>query len=195
MDLPGGGDAAAQGKHEDDDHGRPFPEGPPPPFLRRRRSAFCPGRSCSPVRGQEEGQHDADDPHLVLQGVAGTHAVGIVQEDPAGCRHQHMVQEAGGQEKQRHRGDAVQPLPEVNIERPGVKRKPAPDMVLKALNELGSSTGEAVYVGDSEVDLETAKNAGIPCIAVLWGFRSRERLIESGAQLLAEEPEDILDLL
>ena len=79
-------------------------------------------------------------------------------------------------------------------ERPGVARKPAPDMVLAALEKLGSSAGEAVYVGDSEVDLKTAKNSGIPCIAVLWGFRSRDCLLENGATLLAEKPEDILSI-
>ena len=79
-------------------------------------------------------------------------------------------------------------------ERPGVARKPAPDMVMAALEKLGSSADEAVYVGDSEVDLKTAKNSGIPCIAVLWGFRSRDCLLENGAKLLAEKPEDILSI-
>ena len=62
-------------------------------------------------------------------------------------------------------------------EKPGIKRKPAADTVLAALDELGASRDEAVYVGDSEVDLQTAKNSGLPCITVLWGFRDKDLLI------------------
>ena len=80
-------------------------------------------------------------------------------------------------------------------ERPGIKRKPAPDTVFEALKELGSSKSDAVYVGDSEVDFETAENAGIPCISVLWGFRSREFLTGIGAEMFAEKPEDILGMI
>lgn len=80
-------------------------------------------------------------------------------------------------------------------ERPGVNRKPAPDMVFAALAELGSSPDEAVYIGDSEVDLMTAKNSNLPCIAVLWGFRDRDFLIKNGASALAKTPEDIISYL
>lgn len=80
-------------------------------------------------------------------------------------------------------------------ERPGVNRKPAPDMVFAALAELGSSTDEAVYIGDSEVDLMTAKNSNLPCIAVLWGFRDRDFLIKNGASAFAKTPEDIISYL
>lgn len=80
-------------------------------------------------------------------------------------------------------------------ERPGVSRKPAPDTVFAALAELGSSTDEAVYIGDSEVDLMTAKNSNLPCIAVLWGFRDRDFLIKNGASALAKTPEDIISYL
>lgn len=59
-------------------------------------------------------------------------------------------------------------------QREQIKRKPAPDMVLEALRELGAKAEEAVYIGDSEVDLATAGNAGLPCISVAWGFRGRE---------------------
>lgn len=62
-----------------------------------------------------------------------------------------------------------------------VKRKPAPDTVRRALRELGCDASRAVYVGDSEVDIQTAKNAGLPCISVTWGFRSEERLRSEGA--------------
>ncbi len=80
-------------------------------------------------------------------------------------------------------------------ERPGVNRKPAPDTVFAALAELGSSTDEAVYIGDSEVDLMTAKNSNLPCIAVLWGFRDRDFLIKNGASAFAKTPKDIISYL
>lgn len=63
-------------------------------------------------------------------------------------------------------------------DREGAKRKPAPDSVYTALEELGSQKEKAVYIGDSEVDYETAKNSGLDCILVSWGFRDRE-LLES----------------
>lgn len=61
-------------------------------------------------------------------------------------------------------------------ESPTVRRKPCPDAVLTALSELGSTREESVYVGDSEVDIETSRAAGIPGISVLWGFRDRDVL-------------------
>ena len=80
-------------------------------------------------------------------------------------------------------------------EQAGVRRKPAPDTVLAALEELGSSKKEAIYIGDSEVDLKTAENSGLPAISVLWGFRSRDFLTENGAIYFAEKPEEIIDIL
>ena len=80
-------------------------------------------------------------------------------------------------------------------EREGIRRKPAPDMVIQALAELKSTKDEAVYVGDSEVDLQTAANAGLPCITVLWGFREKDFLTEHGATVFANTPQDIFDLL
>ena len=77
----------------------------------------------------------------------------------------------------------------------GVKRKPAPDTVFRALRELGASKETAVYVGDSEVDFQTAVNAGIPCISVLWGFRDKEFLLRRGATLFAETPDRVLSIL
>ena len=76
-------------------------------------------------------------------------------------------------------------------EREGVRRKPAPDMVRLALRELGVNKDEAVYVGDSEVDVETARISGLPCISVLWGFRTREELLQVGADCFVERPQDI----
>lgn len=80
-------------------------------------------------------------------------------------------------------------------EQEGVRRKPAPDMLFQALKELGVSKEEAVYVGDSEVDVETASNAGIPCISVLWGFRSKELLEEHGAEYFVKTPKDVMALI
>lgn len=80
-------------------------------------------------------------------------------------------------------------------ERPGMARKPARDMVLFALEELGSDIGQAVYVGDSEVDLETAKNAGLPCISVTWGFRDGRFLLERGASHVANSIEELSRIL
>ena len=80
-------------------------------------------------------------------------------------------------------------------EQTGIPRKPAPDMVQAALAQLGATASEAIYVGDSEVDLLTAANAGLPCISVLWVFRSRDFLLAHGASTLAESPQDILKLV
>ena len=77
-----------------------------------------------------------------------------------------------------------------------VRRKPNPDAVLAALSELGGSKDEAVYVGDSEVDLHTAQNAGMQCMLVLWGFRDEDFLRSlPGASLFAQCPADILSWL
>jgi phosphoglycolate phosphatase len=80
-------------------------------------------------------------------------------------------------------------------EREGVRRKPAPDTVEEALRILGKEKRTAVYVGDSEVDLATARNSGLDCISVTWGFRDRAMLEREGAAMYAETPEDVLKLL
>lgn len=80
-------------------------------------------------------------------------------------------------------------------ERPGVRRKPAPDTVLAAAKSMGLSPTDSVYVGDTEVDLETARAAGMDCVAVSWGFRSREHLLASGACRIADSPEELELLL
>ena len=77
----------------------------------------------------------------------------------------------------------------------GVRRKPAPDTVLAALEKLGSQAEHAVYIGDSEVDYQTSLNAHLPCISVLWGFRDKDFLTALGAKVFAESPQDILTLL
>lgn len=78
---------------------------------------------------------------------------------------------------------------------PPMARKPQPDMVFKALELLGVSREEAVYIGDSDVDLATARNSGLPCISVLWGFRDREFLESCGATTFASVPSDIIDII
>ncbi len=65
-------------------------------------------------------------------------------------------------------------------------RKPAPDMLLGAMQELGID--RCIYVGDSEVDIATAKNAKVPCLCVLWGFRDRKTLADAGAARFCEAP-------
>ena len=105
-------------------------------------------------------------------------------------------------------------FPEIDVaigehEAEGIRKKPAPDTVYAALRQLGycpihsknqdypsEREGKrlAVYVGDSDVDLATARNAGLPCISVLWGFRDREFLLAHGATIFANHPLDILDL-
>lgn len=77
----------------------------------------------------------------------------------------------------------------------GVARKPAPDMAEKAIAELGVDKEHTVYVGDSDVDIETAKNAGLTCISVAWGFRSRKFLKEHGAVEIIDKPLELLSLV
>ncbi len=76
-----------------------------------------------------------------------------------------------------------------------VRKKPAPDGVLLAMEELGVSKEETLYVGDSEVDVETARCAGIPCVGVTWGFRAKEALIEAHAAYLVDTPAALLDIV
>lgn len=77
----------------------------------------------------------------------------------------------------------------------GVAQKPQPDGIYSVIEKLGVSKEKAVYVGDSEVDCITAKNAGIPCIGVTWGFRDKSVLIENGADFIADIPEDIIEFI
>ena len=77
-------------------------------------------------------------------------------------------------------------------EKRGYPQKTGSGYCFEALKELGKTKEEAVYVGDSDVDLETAKNSGMPCISVLWGFRDKEFLAEHGAERYAKTAEDVL---
>lgn len=77
----------------------------------------------------------------------------------------------------------------------GVLKKPAPDTVFKAIEELGSTKSSSIYVGDSEVDVKTAENAGIPCIGAAWGFRGRDVLKAEDADYIVDKPNEILKII
>ena len=74
----------------------------------------------------------------------------------------------------------------------GIRKKPAPDTVIAALRQLGVGEEGAVYVGDSDVDIDTARNSNLPCISVLWGFRDRDFLLQHGASTLISAPKELL---
>ena len=74
----------------------------------------------------------------------------------------------------------------------GIRKKPAPDTVNEAFRQLGVGKENAVYVGDSDVDIMTARNSALPCVSVLWGFRDRDFLIQHGAETLISAPSELL---
>ena len=76
-----------------------------------------------------------------------------------------------------------------------IKKKPAPDSVLSVIRELNSEKSRTVYIGDSEVDIATASNAGIDCISVSWGFRSKETLQEAGASIILSSANDVFSYI
>ena len=76
-------------------------------------------------------------------------------------------------------------------ESPAVKRKPSPDTVLAAASQMGLMASDCVYIGDTEADLETARNAGMDCIPVSWGFRTEEQLRAAGAEEIIRSPEEL----
>lgn len=78
---------------------------------------------------------------------------------------------------------------------PSRARKPAPDSVFAAMREMGVTAQETVYVGDSDVDVLTARNAGVPCVAVLWGFRDEACLRAAGAERLAHTPDELREII
>ncbi len=77
----------------------------------------------------------------------------------------------------------------------GVAVKPAPDMLRSAMALLGVTEAEAVYIGDSEVDIATAKNAGLPCVSVTWGFRDEDYLREKGGSIFAHDCGELVGVL
>lgn len=80
-------------------------------------------------------------------------------------------------------------------QRAGYPAKPDGSLVAEVLAALGGKAEEAVYLGDSGVDMDTAKNGGVFSVGVLWGFRGREELLKHGARALIERPEELLALL
>ena len=84
---------------------------------------------------------------------------------------------------------------EITGEVPGTARKPAPDGILKVISDAGVSRGRTVYIGDSEVDIEAAANAGVDCISVTWGFKEKEFLIKNGASVTADSPDELPALI
>lgn len=80
-------------------------------------------------------------------------------------------------------------------ERAGMNKKPAPDLVWLAMEQLGATKENTVYVGDSEVDYQTAVNSELKGISVLWGFRDKDFLEECGAKCFANEPIDVVKIL
>ncbi len=77
----------------------------------------------------------------------------------------------------------------------GIRKKPYPDSVLKAMKLLDCNFNKTFYIGDSEVDIETAKNSGLKCISVTWGYKDEKYLKAHGANLIAHKPSDILEIL
>ena len=80
-------------------------------------------------------------------------------------------------------------------QRDNVNKKPAPDAVFEVMKELNVTREQCIYVGDSEVDIKTAENAGMPCISVTWGYKSIDFLYKNGAETLIYSPEEILELV
>ena len=78
-------------------------------------------------------------------------------------------------------------------EQPGCLRKPAPDMIFQTMQDMGID--KCIYVGDSEVDVATAQNAGVPCLSVLWGFRSLEELQNAGATHFCRDASQLPQML
>lgn len=83
----------------------------------------------------------------------------------------------------------------ISGQREGINRKPDPAGVLEAIRTLGIAKEECLYIGDSEVDVETAKRAGIPCTGVTWGFRSRETLVKAGVDYIIETPLELIEII
>lgn len=80
-------------------------------------------------------------------------------------------------------------------ERAGVDRKPSPDSVNEVMKQLNVPPEQTVYIGDSDVDIATSKNAGIDSIIVEWGFRDRDFLIEKGAEVTVSTITELMDAL
>ena len=87
---------------------------------------------------------------------------------------------------------------QVNItlgEKPPLNKKPHPDMCNYVLNKLGLTKEEVIYVGDSEVDILTAKNAGLKSVSCAWGFRTKEELLKANGNIIIDDPMEIINIL
>ena len=98
------------------------------------------------------------------------------------------VQDLNKQFFQRHTAYAIG-------ESKGLDRKPAPDMILHCMAQLQSTPADTLYIGDSEVDILTARNAGIPIVSVTWGFRDRDLLESLQPEYIINHPSELLDIL
>ncbi len=87
------------------------------------------------------------------------------------------------------------PHNQLAIGTPAEYKKPHPHSIFDAIERLDSKANDTIYVGDSEVDIETARNAGIPCIGVSWGFRTHDFLKLNGADYVIDSPDELLPLL
>lgn len=76
-----------------------------------------------------------------------------------------------------------------------VRKKPAPDSVLKVMVDLNSLAQNTIYVGDSEVDIQTAQNAKIPCVSVDWGYKDTDFLLKNGAEIVISKPSELVDFI
>ena len=76
-----------------------------------------------------------------------------------------------------------------------IRKKPAPDSVFKVMEILNSNKNSTYFVGDSEVDIQTAQNANLKCISVTWGYKDKEFLLKNGAKFLANSPKEILEII
>ncbi len=125
----------------------------------------------------------------VMEMLAGLHE--------AGYRMAIVSNKPDGAVKQLYRKYFTEWVQAAIGEHSGVKKKPAPDMVCQALAELEADAAHAVYVGDSEVDLQTAANVPMLCISVTWGFRTKEELYAAGAKEIhmIRTPQDLLSYL
>ena len=80
-------------------------------------------------------------------------------------------------------------------EKQGIKKKPSADIVLKILKQYNLTSQEAIYIGDSEVDIQTAQNCNIDCICVSWGFTTGQFLTENGAKNIIDSPDEIFKFI
>lgn len=80
-------------------------------------------------------------------------------------------------------------------EKDGVRRKPYPDSVIATMEYLGANKNKTVYIGDSEVDIETARNCDLPCVAVTWGFRDKKVLAKMNPEYIVEAAEQLIEIL